>query len=136
MPAQKNVGLESVINRRKSSRLTPISGVSALLRVLLRPVWREFEAAARDPESAQRALWAEIVQESNTLPPGAWVTRIARRGDELRALALERLVAANIPEADDGGVFSLSRWVNCSRSYPNVDGEAGQEIQSRTLSVL
>ena len=79
---------------------------------------------------------AEIVQESKTLPPGSWVTRIARRGDDLRGLALDRLVAANILEADDGGVFSLSRWVNRSRSYPNVDGEAAQEIQSRMLSVL
>ena len=27
---------------------------------------------------------AEIVQESKTLPTGSWVTRIARRGDEMR----------------------------------------------------
>ena len=78
MPAQKNVGLEARVNRTKSSRSTPISGVSALLRVLLRPVWREFEAATQDPESAQRALWTEIARQCEGSP--FWQARWGRGG--------------------------------------------------------
>ena len=35
---------------------------------LLRPIWRRFEAAARDPEAAQRVLWADIAREAEGSP--------------------------------------------------------------------
>ena len=79
---------------------------------------------------------AEIVEEPNTLPTERWIARLAERGGDLRALALDRLVAAGILEVDDGGVFSISRWVARSRRYPTVDGIAGQEIQSRMMGLL
>lgn len=55
----------------------PVSGASALLR-LLRPIWRSFEAAARDPEAAQRALWADIAREAEGSP--LWGERWGRSG--------------------------------------------------------
>lgn len=80
---------------------------------------------------------ADIVGESPPpLPTETWVTRIAERGEDLRAQTLDRLVARNILEADDGGVFSLSRWVAHSRRYPVVDGTAEREIRSRILGIL
>ena len=78
----------------------------------------------------------EINQEPNTLPTQSWMSRIAKRADELHALALDRLVTKNILEIDEGGVFSLSRWVSRSRRYPTVDGTAEQEIQSRMIGIL
>ena len=79
---------------------------------------------------------AEIVEEPDTLSTERWIARLAERGDDLRALALDRLVAAGIVEVDGGGTFSISRWVSRSRRYPTVDGKAGQEIQSRMMGLL
>ena len=57
--------------------LFPVSGGSAMLR-LLRPIWRRFEAAARDPEAAQRTLWADIAREAEGSP--MWGERWGRSG--------------------------------------------------------
>ena len=70
-----NGGSGEKVTARK--RLAPISGGSAMLR-LLRPIWRRFEAAARDPEAAQRALWAEIAREAEGSP--MWGERWGRSG--------------------------------------------------------
>lgn len=61
-----------------SRRFPPISGGSALLRLSLGPIWRRFEKAARDPETAQRALWAEIARECQDSP--FWRKRWGRGG--------------------------------------------------------
>lgn len=80
---------------------------------------------------------AEIVSEPKIHPTRAWVARIAERGDELQALATDRLVEAGILETDDGGGVSMASWVARSRRYPDVDGGgAKQEIQSRIISIL
>ena len=79
---------------------------------------------------------AEIVEEPDTLPTKSWIARLAEKGNDLRALALDRLVAAEILEVDDGGVLSISRWVARSWRYPIVDETAGQEIQSRMMGLL
>lgn len=64
---------------RRASRWTPVfSGVSAALRLLLRPAWRSFERAARDPETAQRALWAHIAREAEG--SSLWRQRWGRGG--------------------------------------------------------
>ena len=81
-------------------------------------------------------ILAELVEEPDTLPTERWIARLAERGRHLRALALDRLVAAGIVEVDDGGVFAISRWVARSRRYPTVGGKAGQEIQSRMMGLL
>ena len=79
---------------------------------------------------------AELVEKPDTLPTERWIARLAEQGGDLRELAMDRLVAAGIVEVDDGGVFSISRWVARSRRYPTVDGKAGQEIQSRMMGLL
>ena len=45
---------------------------------LLRPIWRRFEAAARDPEAAQRTLWAGIAREAEGSP--MWGERWGQSG--------------------------------------------------------
>lgn len=45
---------------------------------LLRPIWRRFEAAARDPETAQGTLWAAIAREAEGSP--MWGERWGRSG--------------------------------------------------------
>ena len=45
---------------------------------LLRPIWRRFEEAARDPEAAQRALWSDIAREAEGSP--MWGERWGRSG--------------------------------------------------------
>ena len=57
--------------------LSPVSGGSAMLR-LLWPIWRRFEAAARNPEAAQRTLWADIAREAEGSP--MWGERWGRPG--------------------------------------------------------
>ena len=79
---------------------------------------------------------AEIVREPSILSPESWIRRIAGRYAELRELTLDRLVAADILESDDGGVFSLARWVSRSERYPAKDGKAEQEIQTRMMATL
>lgn len=78
----------------------------------------------------------EIVRETSTFSTEAWIRRFAQRYDEFRALALDRLVAANILESDDGGVFSLSPKVSHSQYYPAIDGVAEREITARMVALL
>ena len=60
-------GLTAATGGPAARRWAPIAGGSAMLR-LLRPIWRRFEAAARDPEAAQSALWAGIAREAEGSP--------------------------------------------------------------------
>ena len=80
----------------------------------------------------------DIADEPNVLSTEDWMARIARRADGLRTLAMARLVDAGIMQADDGGEFSLARWVMHSRRYPagRLQGAGQQEIQSRMMGVL
>ena len=68
--------------------------------------------------------------------PEFWVRRVAERSDELRSLALERLAAAGVVEADDTGFFSLSRLVARSRRYPATGGQHEQEVWLRVLRAI
>ena len=62
---------------------------------------------------------AEIVKEPDTRSCEYWVRRIARGGDEIRDLALGRLVEQGILETDDGhGFFALTRRVTHLHRYP------------------
>lgn len=64
--------------RNRTRGLLPVAGGSAMLRLLLWPVWRRFEAAARDPETTQRLLWTEIARECEGSP--LWKARWGRTG--------------------------------------------------------
>ena len=80
----------------------------------------------------------EIADEPNALSTEDWMTRIARRGEQLRSLTMDRLVAADILQADDGGDFALARWVTHSGRYPRgrMQGAGEQEIQTRMMAAL
>ena len=81
---------------------------------------------------------AEIAREPDIRSCEFWVRRIAQDTDELRAMALERLVEQGILETDDGrGFFALSRRVARSGHYPTATGGAAvQEIHSRIMNIL
>ena len=79
---------------------------------------------------------AEIADEPQVLTTESWIARIAAWGDDLSAQARDRLVARGVLEVDEGGVFSVSRWVSRTRRYPSVKGSAGQEVHSRMMSLL
>ena len=61
-----------------------------------------------------------------------WVERTALKGEELRELALHRLVEHGILERVDDKFM----WVFKSRRYPTIDGEAQREVKLRIMSVL
>lgn len=81
---------------------------------MLRPVWRRFEDAARDPETAQRILWADIARDAEGSP--MWGKRWGRAGaPPLRELPITEY--ADYAEAFDraferGGAPTTSRPVN------------------------
>ena len=64
--------------RHEARGLLPVAGGSAMLRLLLWPIWRRFEAAARDPETTQRLLWTQIARECEGSP--LWKARWGRAG--------------------------------------------------------
>ena len=68
--------------------------------------------------------------------PEFWVRRVAERSEELRSLALERLAAAGVVEADDTGFFSLSRLVARARRYPATGSQREQEVWLRVLHAI
>ncbi len=101
-----------MISNSKTRRLMPVSGGSAMLR-LLRPFWRRFEAAARDPKAAQRALWADIAREAEGSP--MWGKRWGRSGApplwELPITEYDDYVEAFDRAFEQGGSPTTSRPV-------------------------
>ena len=77
----------------------------------------------------------EVSREGHRSPE-FWVRRVAERSEELRSLALERLAAAGVVEADDTGFFSLSRLVARARRYPTTGGQHEQEVWLRVLHTI
>ncbi len=61
-----------------------------------------------------------------------WVERTGARSDEVRELALSRLVEKGILEVKDDRVL----WVFKARRYPVVDGKAEREVKLRIMEVL
>ena len=82
---------------------------------------------------------AEIFGESADAAPRPaiyWIRQLAARSEELRSLILERLAAGGAVEVDDGGFFTLSRWVARSRRYPGMASDAEPEVRVRILYAL
>ena len=61
-----------------------------------------------------------------------WVQRTANRAEEIRELALDRLVEHGILERRDERFL----WVFESRRYPMIEGEAEREVKLRIMEVL
>jgi len=61
-----------------------------------------------------------------------WVEQTAKRAEDIRELALARLVESGILEVAEGRFL----WVFRSRRYPLVDGKAEREVKMRIMGVL
>ena len=76
------------------------------------------------------------VSKEGNRNPEFWVRRVAERSEELRSLTLERLAAAGVVEADDAGLFSLSRLAARGRRRPATGGQHEQEVWFRVLRAI
>ncbi len=74
----------------------------------------------------------EICAADETHDARFWVERAAGRAEEIRELALERLVQAGVLERRDDRFL----WVFKSRRYPVIDGRAEREVKMRIMEVL
>ena len=61
-----------------------------------------------------------------------WLERAANRADEIREVAIDRLVERGILERREDRFL----WVFRSRRYPVIDGKAEREVKLRIMEVL
>ena len=82
----------------------------------------------------------EIAQTRQVHDTSYWILQTAKRGDEIRDKALERLVKRDILEAetegDPKGLFTFSRRVSRVRRYPVFEGKTVEDIRLRIMRVL
>ena len=79
---------------------------------------------------------ADIAQNAETHNAEYYVRRIAQNGEQIRNLALARLLKTGILASAEEGAIALARRVVRSRRYPIVEGKAVQEVQLRIMRVL
>ena len=75
---------------------------------------------------------ADIAQATDTKDARFWVERTALRADEIREVALNRLVEQGILKREEDRFL----WVFQSRRYPIVDNTAEREVKLRIMEVL
>ncbi len=75
---------------------------------------------------------ADIVAEQQQRDARFWVERTANRAEEIRELALARLVERGILEQREERFL----WVFKSRRYPLIEGETEREVKLRIMGVL
>ena len=75
---------------------------------------------------------ADIAQATDTKDARFWVERTALRADEIREVALNRLVEQGILQREEDRFL----WVFQSRRYPIVDNTAEREVKLRIMEVL
>ena len=75
---------------------------------------------------------ADIAAAEDRRDARFWIERTAGRADEIRELALSRLVDQGILEMQEDRFL----WVFRSRRYPIVDGKAEREVKLRIMEVL
>ena len=83
--------------------------------------------------------WLRSISRATEIRDAAyWIDRLAEppHADQVRRGALDRLVERGIVERESGGLLSVTRRVVRSRRYPQVDGEAGREVELRIMTVL
>ncbi len=69
--------------------------------------------------------------------PEFWVRRVAGRSEELRAQTLERLATQGVIEADDSGLFSLSRLARHARHNASAQGlHEAAGVRARIVQIL
>ncbi len=75
---------------------------------------------------------AMIVQSEGDYNAKFWVEKCALNADEIKKLALNRLVSKKILEKVDDKFL----WVFSTRRYPLIDGKAEQEVKIRIMDLL
>ena len=75
---------------------------------------------------------AEIASAGEARDARYWVERQANRAEEIRAAAIESLIARKILERREDRFL----WVFRSRRYRLVDGSAGREVKLRVMEAL
>ena len=78
------------------------------------------------------AVLAQVSAETEAMAPKAWIQRIAERGMEIRAAAIDSLVARRIIRVEDTRFL----WVFGSRRYPVIDDTEEREAKLRLMDVL
>ena len=73
-----------------------------------------------------------FAQATQTHDARHWVDYLTERAEEIRELALARLVERGILRREDDRFL----WVFQSRRYPIVDGKAEREVKLRIMEVL
>ena len=82
-------------------------------------------------------ILAEIAQSGdNPRNTASWIADLARRSDETRRMALERLIERGILEAAPGGEVFLTPGVLRARHYRTADGRTTEEVQLRIMRAL
>ena len=81
---------------------------------------------------------AMIAKSDQSRDAAYWIERLAEPtlAEEVRKTAYDRLVRRGILEQGDDGLFNFARRILRSRRYPDVDGEAGREVELRIMGVL
>ncbi len=75
----------------------------------------------------------QMIVESDEVNNGKyWVEKCALNADEIKKMALDRLIEKKILEKVDDRFL----WVFRTRRYPVVDGKAEQEVKLRILGLL
>lgn len=75
---------------------------------------------------------AQVSAHSEPMAPKAWIQRVAERGMEIRAAAIDSLVARRIIKVEDRRFL----WVFGSRRYPVIDNTEEREAKLRLMDVL
>ena len=79
---------------------------------------------------------ADIAKAPHVYDASFWITRTAKRGEEIREKALARLVEHGILEVEAEEFFFFSRKVSRSRRYPTRDGTMVEEVQLRVMRMI
>ncbi len=77
-------------------------------------------------------VFHEIADSSETRDAGYWVSRCARLSDDIKRIALNRLVDRGILDR----VEDKFLWVFRSRRYPLIDGRMEREVKLRIMDIL
>ena len=79
-----------------------------------------------------------IASAAETRDPAYWIDRMAEpaHADQVQRRAFDRLVERGIVERETGGLLAVTRRVVRSRRYPQVDGDAGREVELRLMTGL
>ncbi len=74
----------------------------------------------------------EMISSGGQRDARYWIEQVARKGDEIRSEALNRLIERGILEQHEERFL----WVFRSRRYPMIDGREEREVKLRIMGVL